>query len=276
MKKLTALLALFLLLTLLAQGACAATVNSYAFYNGSAPYTQIEDLLFCNAKPVDTPYSDYSGFRMILSSPYSENETLPSHLQQSFASFFATQNLSDPEPGYVRKAKLVDMKLMANDGDIEKELLPNDGNSRVSCFPYIPLNEFIPAGTQFRNLRVYHGAEQFNSSDNLPSAWSWQFQDSALYNNFPKVIQDENGSFVFSEDNKLKSDLTASKSDYYLQISINYGFSPFVIVWDESPAAAPLSVPQTGDSSSLAPWLLLLGGACALLLLAKKKSAASA
>jgi len=57
-------------------------------------------------------------------------------------------------------------------------------------------------------------------------------------------------------------------------------FSPYAFVWTEiEPLTAPLAapdVPQTGDSSSLAPWLLLLGGACALLLLAKKKSAASA
>ncbi len=57
-------------------------------------------------------------------------------------------------------------------------------------------------------------------------------------------------------------------------------FSPYAFVWTEvellaAPLAAP-DVPHTGDSASLAPWLLLLGGAFALLLLAKKKSAASA
>jgi len=57
-------------------------------------------------------------------------------------------------------------------------------------------------------------------------------------------------------------------------------FSPYAFVWTEvemlaAPLAAP-ALPETGDASPLAPWLLLLCGACALLIFAKKKSAASA
>ncbi len=49
------------------------------------------------------------------------------------------------------------------------------------------------------------------------------------------------------------------------------GFSPYLFMWVEyEPVAGAPALPETGDSSSLAQWLVLLGGACALLLLSRR------
>ena len=278
MKKFTALLALFLLLALFAQSACAATVSSLSFYRGNNTHLQDENLLCGKVYPTDTPFSKYENFQISLSSPYPEQQPLRDSLCDSFSQYFEKEcDLPAPAPGYVRRIMLMDMSLLANrtnnDGPVELMPLRADAGDAKSIpvYPYVPLTEFVPAGARFENLRVFHGLE--NDPKN-PTAWDWDLQENVLFNGLPKLVQDGEDSYSFSSNNMLPSGLTTSNPDYTLQISINYGFSPFAIVWDELPAASDL--PETGDASPLAPWLLLLCGACALLIFAKKKSAASA
>lgn len=261
MKKLTALLALFLLLTLLAQGACAApAISSDMFYDrDDFTYDQDLSILTGNIQPGTSP-SDDDAYFIRLSRLYNGDAASQLEIKNSFLAHY-DENAKPLDSGYTRKALYLNMELWDNRQQRHDYLVKYDG--LIPLHPLLPVSAFIPEGTRFKNLTVYHYSTRSKDwEDCKAQLWSGKPQ----YNNENKLLT----------GNQLGEDFVAtSSSNTFVTLSLDH-FSPFVVVWDEPPAAAPLSVPQTGDSSSLAPWLLLLGGACALLLLAKKKSAASA
>lgn len=260
MKKLTALLALFLLLTLLAQGACAApAISSDMFYDrDDVTFPQDLSILTGNIQPGNSSSDDPYSIR--LSRLYDGDADTQLEIKNSFLAHY-DENAKPLDSGYIRKALYLNMELWGNSQQQHEYLYTYDGF--IPLHPLLPVSAFIPEGTRFKNLTVYHSSAR--SED-------WKDREAQLWSGKPQY----NNENQLLTGNKLGEDFVAtSSSNTFVTLSLDH-FSPFVIVWDESPAAAPLSVPQTGDSSSLAPWLLLLGGACALLLLAKKKSAASA
>lgn len=257
MKKLTALLALFLLLTLLAQGACAALKLS--LWSGVKP-----DLIRQGSSVLTGSLSPDPSIDKYAVSICSIEESKQDTLIDTFNEFYADQSPAPSDSGYTRNALLVNVQLMGrhytsttdNDDDYYAISINPTGEGTYS--PVIPLSNFIPKGTTFKNLSVFHDRTNGNNPQ-------WELITSDLYRDETKLNTQNN---------------ITNRGDLSLRLTVDH-FSPFVIVWDEldTGVPAPLTppdVPQTGDSSSLAPWLLLLGGACALLLLAKKKSAASA
>ena len=259
MKKLTALLALFLLLVLLSQSACAAAIEHELWYEENKPISQNSSILF----GVHSPFPAIPDYEIRLS-PIQFNDRL--ELKASFDSY-SKQWDAVLESGYTRKALYVDISLWGrhytNQIDKYDEIFPGTG---YTLNPVIPLSSFIPKGKQFKNLQIFHAQ--------TGNVIKWESIDSVLHKGDPVFDSDANNfkaddSFDTSE----LSDPTTCASNHNLRLSVEYSFSPFVIVWDELNTGAPLTppdVPQTGDSAPLAPWLLLLSGACALLALRRR------
>ena len=261
MKKLTALLALFLLLVLLSQSACAAAIEHELWYEENKPISQNSSILF----GVHSPFPSISDYEIRLS-PIQFNDRL--ELKASFDSY-SKQWDAVLESGYTRKALYVDISLWGrhytNQIDEYDEIFPGTG---YTLNPVIPLSSFIPKGKQFKNLQIFHA----QTEDNPFRVTEWDFIEPVLHLGAPEYDSDAD---TFEDGNSVDmSTLTTSASNHQLRLSMVYQFSPFVIVWDELNTGTP-DVPQTGDSAPLALWLLLLGGACAMLALRRRSQRAS-
>jgi len=260
MKKLSALLAL--LLVLLAQSALAGSIRQTIWYSGSASYPQ-NDKLFFNPSPSDS--GSYSNLRAELSQLDDSKHAL---YLSTFESYFLEQDRFTPEPSDTRKALFLEMAIHyqgANGSDVVLSLPSSEDSPPVH--PIIPISAFIPQGTHFKNLQVFHAKMQpLDNTGSLTPAWD-ECPEPILHIGPPEFDGED---VVF--DRALDSTLpVVSSPDITLSMNV-YHFSPFVIVWDE--ISAPPAAPQTGDSASLAPWLALLSGACALLLLRRKAAQA--
>ena len=271
MKKLTALLALFLLLALLAQGACAA-VKVEIWPRISRTIPQEKSILCGNLEP-NTSISNYE----LRLSPIQNNRR--SSLRDSFNSYFDKTWDTPLDSGYTRKAMYINIELWGQYDALyggKYYEFPGSSSRSGSLNPLIPLSTFMPNGTQFKNLRVFHA----QTEDNPFRVTEWDPIEPVLHLGAPEFDPDAD---TFEDGNSVDmSTLTTSAPNHQLRLSMVYQFSPFVIVWDELPtdgsgspsALTPPDVPQTGDSASFAPWLLLLGGACALLALRRRSQRA--
>ena len=279
MKKLIVVLALLLLALLPLQAAGAA--SSPLWYKGDASHLQDENLLYGRTYPTYTPFSDYTGFHLALSEAYPGNNLLQSNLKQSFFDYYNSKNHAELESGFTRKMMFVDMKLTATCNDQTQEL-PVVGTSSglytvPSLYPLIPLNAFVSAGTNVKNIRIFHGGEQFDDTTNSPIDWDWSALECSMYSGKPSLSNGEG----FSNKNLLSSTaLLTCTANTQLQFRADYSFSPFVIVWDEKNtdsngvSAPDANLPATGDSTALLGWLALLGGVGVMVLLRRRISRA--
>lgn len=279
MKKLIVVLALLLLALLPLQAAGAA--SSPLWYKGDASHLQDENLLYGDASPKDTPFSYYTGFHLALSEAYPGNNLLQGSLEQSFFDYYNSMSHAELESGFTRKMIFVDMKLTATRNQQTQELPVGSilvgGYRSSSLYPLIPLNAFVSAGTNVKNIRIFHGGERFDDTTDSPIDWNWSDLDCSMYSGKPSLSNGES----FSNKNLLSSNaLLTCTANTQLQFRADYGFSPFVIVWDEKNtdsngvSVPDANLPATGDSTALLGWLALLGGVGVMVLLRRRISRA--
>jgi len=142
-------------------------------------------------------------------------------------------------------AAAVDLSLQKLESDSWVDYsLPEDSSVTVR----FPLSRFVSRGATIRNFIVLHFDESARWDNDGMESWIIDVSsgDEAVSPVFPVTVTDV----------------------HFAALQLPH-FSPFVILWEEVPAAAIESLPDTGDSASLLPWLFLLG-ASALLLLRRK------
>ncbi len=158
----------------------------------------------------------------------------------------------------------------------------------------IPMSELAPPGTLVQNVQVFHGtpsssdagSDSSNPDDNV-EGYTWDELNAVI---LTEEKPEFSKAYIHYEDPNPGTSTTPPTTPLITRYEIKNGvsvnvpvsvkesstsvcfqsnaFSPFIIVWDE--VVLYSDVPQTGDASSVAPWLVLLGGACALLVLRRR------